>query len=193
MMLGIQINPPNPFVAMLLRGGLRVQLYGRMGEVVPGRGYLPTKDAILIPARFPLLTHELAHMIEVRDTSRLLRPDMGMRVFGRIRKTNPLYRASTPGFFAGMARETRVRAIESVLGGTVATSLLAGHGGISGWARDAVERLPFGRFRTLTDVSDWTAAISRATLRDWNRDRCWHEWIRRIEYLRGWMETRQAA
>jgi hypothetical protein len=172
----------------LLSMDKRIITYDKIGDLsAPAlHGYIPTKNAIYIPYRFPLLNHELAHIIEMRDFVRLTKIDWGMRVFGRIRRTDMLYRASDKGFFAGMSREIRVKAIERRLSGLgEPTQILS-----DGWLYDADNRLPFGRFDTFVHLSDWMNNLYQKTFCAWSGERVVAEWTRRLDFLRNWMETR---
>jgi hypothetical protein len=158
-----------------------------MGDLTNGKvqGYIPTKSAIHIPCRFPRINHEIAHIVEVKDFTRLTKIDWGMRIFGRARRTDPLYVASDNGFFAGMAREIRVKAIERRMNDSDAYSAFLS----AGWLYDAERRLPFGKFDTFKDLSVWMMTLSERAFNDWNKDRIRFEWEKRLHYLQDWMET----
>lgn len=149
--------------------------------------YIPRKDVIIFPCQFMRIEdHDLAHMVEMNNFHRLLKPDWGMKTFS---DNSP----SNSEFFAALSREIRVRAISLVLRrieknhkrGDTSYDIF----GNSYWEEGAKLRVPFGRFKTFKDVQEWAEHLRDRTLSHWNLDRIESEWFRRMDFISNWMET----
>lgn len=110
--------------------------------------YRPRKDTILIGCKLPPLAHEIAHMVEMNDFSRLLKDDWGFK--------NCIDGGSPGSFFAAFARETRVRAIQSYMDGRPGFNN-------DYWFAQAHIRMPFGRFEHKKQVRDWVDGMFEKT------------------------------
>lgn len=138
--------------------------------------YKPGKNAIMFPYCLPSVAHEVAHVVEMNNFSRLVQDDFGMKLF--------FCKPSPQMVFAAASRETRVRAIERHMG---ETSYLL-HNNL--WKSYCKESCPFGRFKTYSDVEDWYLDLDEKTYKAWSLDRIRHEWEIRLNYIRDWMETK---
>lgn len=156
---------------------LQVPAHLKKDEII---AYYPAKQFIYMGHDLPHIGHEVAHMVEMNNLSRIFLPDWGMKAFNNEGKP------SSKELFAAMARETRVRAIVNVLEGkgfqpfnnhsTWHNSLLKGH-------------LPFGRFKDVKEVKQWCSDMGLSTYNAWSKERVHHEWMRRVELIRNWQET----
>jgi hypothetical protein len=166
----------------------RIKVFAQIGGITGGdkKCYIPSKDKLCMTYGFPILNHELSHVVEMRDLSRLTQIDFGMNIFGRARHTHAFYRPTDNGFFAGMAREIRVRSIERHINPDCSANMLTNRG----WATHSARILPFGRFKTIQDLETWVLDVAEKTYKAWNKDRIVFEWTRRLDYLRDWMETK---
>lgn len=147
-------------------------------------GYLPRKDSILFPIVLPHVNHEIAHMVEMNDLSRVLRPDWGLASAANSEhwKNDTV---SPPPFFAAAAREIRVRSIQEFLSTTKSRELHC-H---PTWGYEIQKRLPFGRFNSMKDFQNWERDLQARTIMAWSIDRIEYEWIRRLRHVQNWMES----
>jgi|SRR5271166_1647710 len=177
------------FAYSLVSMDARIKLFYAIGDISGGdsKCYIPSKKMLAFTYNFPTLAHEIAHVVEVSDFARLTKTDFGMRIFGRARHTHPFYRPTDNGFFAGMAREVRVRSIERHIDPTKPISILANRG----WSNHAASILPFGRFKTMKDVEVWVLDMAERTRKVWDKERIRSEWVGRLDYIRNWMETEE--
>lgn len=146
--------------------------------------YFLTKEHIYIPYRLPSASHEIAHMVEMKDLDRCLLPDWGLKAF-----TNKV-KVSDKLFFAAFAREIRIRAIDNLIHGFSNPVSITNH---VYWFHEACKRIPFGRFKDNKDIVAWADDLSLKTFIAWSFDRVEHEWKIRLDHIRNWMETREAA
>lgn len=136
---------------------------------------------IYIPYALPSAEHEIAHMVEMKNSKRWTMADWGL--IG-----NPSFVDEVkPGlFFAAFAREVRVRAIQQHLT-KQEWHPLSQH---IAWGGKAIEsRLPFGRFKSLMDVELWDMDLHAKTYNAWSTDRIEHEWKIRLNHIQNYMET----
>lgn len=136
------------------------------------------KDYMQFVVGIPTLEHEIAHMVEMKDFSRCIINDWGLRF--------DIENISNKLFFLTMAREARVRGIQSHLDGRE-YAYSANHPVI---LFDAPGHLPFGKFNSCKDFYDWMQAIFSRSRSDWSKDRIYDEWVKRAEYIRNWQETK---
>jgi hypothetical protein len=172
----------------LLRMEPRFRVYAladEMFDVRPDHAYYPTKEHLYLPVIIPALSHEIAHMVEMRDPVRWTLPDWGFPGLSVLRSG---FR-SDAGFYVALAREARVCAIERHMQPTRGNKAPIDNEGTH-WEWEAKRRLLFGRFRKYDDVLDWVKAIHESTYAAWGLDRIRHEWEVRLNHIREWMETR---
>lgn len=136
--------------------------------------YKPTKKCIYIAHSLPTIAHEIAHMVEMNDFSRLLLQDWGLKLGPNVG-------------FTSAAREIRVRAIQGLM--EPERNRLVNN--YFGWMIPLFGKLPFGRFKTKQDVIDWENDLHHRILRAWSLDRIFHEWKLRVDYIRNWQETNE--
>lgn len=110
--------------------------------------------------------------------------------------TEKLYLAtSAPVAVAAVAREIRVRAIQTIMGGR---GLMRRHDpkrGIDSLdhrQKELARIVPYGRFKDYRAAEDWALDLQEKTLRRWSLDRIRHVWRQRIDVIRNWMETKVA-
>lgn len=145
------------------------------------QAYFPTKNAIYITTGLPSLSHETAHMVEMNDYSRLLQGDWGLWS----------KRASPKGLVCAIARESRVRGIESHMSTYRNIDNLINSSGGVGLLCDMLKpSLPFGRFKDIAEVRQWAVSIFESTRSQWDLERIRHEWDLRADYIRNWQETK---
>ena len=143
--------------------------------------YVPLKTHIYIPYSFPRLSHEVAHMVEMTNNSRLVMIDWGMPV--KIFK-------KAPGILALLSRETRVRVIEDVLVGRKPNiSTVIEHSYMSKMFPQVIGN---SRFKEVRDVENWIEDLHERTLKAWSFDRIMVECHKRMEYILNWMETSES-
>ncbi len=160
----------------------RIRLFTLADELIEmGAGFIPRKDMICIATGLPAASHEIAHMVEMTNPKRWTIQDWGMKLH--------VDSFSARGFFAALSRETRVRAIQRHMDPTIPVGAPLNNPFC--WVRRDV--LPFGRFKTYEDVIAWVKDLHEKTYAAWSLDRIRHEWEIRINYIRHWMETKEAA
>lgn len=143
-----------------------------------GIAYWVTKENIFTYFSLPRISHEIAHLLEMKNSKRWVLPDFGIKFpFNHTHKNKSI-------FFTALARETRVIAIESVLSSN-SKSILDN----SSWKIDK-RYLPFGRFNKKSDLKDWIIDLHTKTVNAWSHDRIYHEWAIRLDYIKNWMETK---
>jgi hypothetical protein len=188
-----------PTAVDLIKCFPRVKLTQMVFEDSDGKeqAYTPTKECIYLTYDLPELTHEIAHMVEMNNFSRLTLVDWGFWL-GRNK--------SIKSWFAAAAREARVRSIEckfysgaskiklSTINGETKwgeqkSSLLDN----SLWAAYLRDGLPFGRFKTFNDIDMWIKEIEEHTRKVWSLEKIRHEWKIRVEHICNWMETKENA
>jgi hypothetical protein len=147
------------------------------------------------PFMLPCVEHEIAHIVEMNDLSRICLPDWGM---GKIHdgvhklKTNPKF------FFAAVAREIRVRNIQKIISGDdlnmrVGSKKDNAYAAVIknsySWIDPAAKFIPFGRFRTMDEFYDWTIHLAETTLKNYSIERIRHEWDVKLNIMREYMYT----
>jgi len=147
--------------------------------------YNPTKEKIIIVwfEIFQFVEHEIAHIVEFSDLSRILLPNFG---FKSVHKTN-----NSAVFFRSMAKEIKVRAIQMHLlkKDRVRHPIWESILNHKQWVDNAQRLIPFGRFKNYQDMEAWENHLRTKTYNAWGLDRIENEWRNRLNYLRDWMET----
>lgn len=173
-----------PFIISLLEMDSRIRIFELYDELEEDMGYIPRKDMICIPYVLPSADHEIAHMVEMKNPERWTLPDLGMR--------HPrLGMKTAEGIFAALAREVRVRAIQSHMTPSLNNPRFPEKHPY--WEDEVTKRLPFGRFKSPETLFDWAENLYKRTHSAWNLDRIRHEWEIRINHIQNWMETKVAA
>lgn len=141
-------------------------------------GYYPTKEKIYIATGIPPIEHEMAHLVEMENDSRIFLKDFGMK--SDKGKSNSI-------FLVACVREIRVRAIQSHLVDKVRDPF---HSFIcsrpSSWKSDVSKRVPFGRFKNADEWEDWAQDLFDKTVKHWDKDRVECEWNRKAKLLNDW-------
>lgn len=179
-------NPP--FFEHLLSKISKINIFSIDGDklAVPWSvvHYHPCKTGINIyTSAIIKLSHELSHLLEMSDNSRLLKLDFGI----------PKYFPTTRGGqFKAIAREARARGIQTRL-----VELAFGHSPL------LVQRhcymlirpcsFPAGRFASEKEVVEWSAHITRSTYEDWSEDKILDTWTQKANYINEWLETSQVT
>lgn len=165
--------------------------------------YIPTKNEINIGYcnGFIRLEHEIAHILEVKDNNKLLKPDFGFSLFDykdnkiRSKKDRNLPYFSHIGFnhfIVGVAVESRVLAIESIITGNPLSQDILTKGRLYNemWAFICKELVKTQtKFKNTQDVSDWSIHIIKKTMENWNQDKVMHVWNQKMNYVFDWMES----
>jgi hypothetical protein len=182
----------NAFTKHLLSQMPRASFYNLIDiDDLDGNYYFPSKNEILFPCAFLAIeTHEIAHMVEMRNYGRLTLPDWGMKNW-----SNGTSKVSSKSFFAALSREIRVRAISIIIKDEVLTSHSTSYNIFNNffWKGAAIERFPFGKFKNFSDAQEWANVLVEKTLSHYNKDLIESEWLKRVDYISNWMETAKAA
>ena len=164
--------------------------------------YIPTKSEINIGYANGLirLEHEIAHILEVKDNSKLLKPDFGFYTFNfkdnktPTKKERNLPKFSHIGFnhfIVGVAVESRVLAIESIITGEPLREEVLSKGRLCNdmlsFICDELVKTQT-KFKNTKDVCDWSINIINNTISDWNQDKVMHLWKQKTNYIFNWME-----
>jgi hypothetical protein len=177
----------NPFVVHLLAGETRWWMHDLLNACFDDKQvFVCTKTHIHLPWGLPTVEHEISHAVEMKDQSRWLLPDWGMK-FGKTWGRKPA------GFFAGMAREQRARAISLHLLSSqneAESSIYNLLNNVHGWGDPAKDFLPYGRFKTYQHLQDWVHTIRATTYKAWSKERIEEEWKIRLRAMQDWMETK---
>lgn len=145
--------------------------------------YLPTKQGLYFYVAIPTPEHEVAHLLEMNDRKRWTLNDFGIN-------SDP---PDTPRpLLTGITRETKVRAIQSILANEPPNPL---------WFKDRIwgnllmNRIsfPFRSFAAFSHLEDYLASLYTKTIARWDFDRIHYEWEERAEHLNHYMETSNAA
>lgn len=157
------------------------------GWVTPG--YLVRKDHVQFCTSIPTPYHEVAHMVEMQDFSRLVKDDWGIT-------SGPNIPVTANGYFKAVAREARVRGIQWHLCNlNNPTSWDGSPLGIKFnndyWFAEGNKFLPFGRFKEAVEIRYWADNIVRSTAKAWSVERIVEEWKVRVAYIRNWQETKE--
>ena len=183
------VNPQlldiNPFIKTLCAMEDRIKVYKLYGDVEDDKGFFITKNNIFIPYQLPKIEHDIAHLLELRNSKRWTMVDWGMPRFNDDTiKSGP--------FFAALCREARTRAIQlhlepKAMGDETSTTFnqLAN----PYWASMTERFLPYGRFKSMQDVKCWMGDMRERTYNAWCLDRITHEWKVRLNHIQNWMET----
>ncbi|MCZ2224807.1 MAG: hypothetical protein LC122_14390 [Chitinophagales bacterium] len=139
-------------------------------------GYSPNyKNNILIGFCRPAITHEIGHLVELDDISRIFKKDFGIPY-----APEKFIRSSAKGFFCALAREQRVYSLEDIMNNAKSRSKFEN----PMWEFMAADRCPFGKFTKIEQVKDWLQSIIQQTFTNWDRDRIEFEWFRRLGMLK---------
>lgn len=177
----------NPFICELLNMEPRIRLYPLHGDVSRDCGFIVRPDHIFIPWAQPAVEHEIAHLVELTASRRWTMTDWGMPRF----EVGDIF---APRFFAALARETRVRALQRYMmtfknEQELHDSWVWNQCNNPYWAEMVRRSLPFGRFRDYQDVQMWIRDLHEKVYKSWSQDRIRHEWMIRLDHFRNWMET----
>jgi hypothetical protein len=149
--------------------------------------YVVRKDKVVMTSYLPRVSHEIAHMVEMKSYGRLLLDDWGFdRITSGTDPKNTFAKANSA--FRGMARECRVKAIESFLHkpGYSNNRIIA-----DGWYQIMHRHVGFGRFQSASHIDDWMRHLFEFTQKQWSLDRIQYEWKLRVEFIRNWQETKE--
>ncbi len=168
------------FYQQLLDQISKVQLFSTIKFVPPHEQihYQPTKDGIkLHMSELIKLSHELAHLIEVKDNRRLVLPDYGMPTY---------FPKTTKGQLQAIAREARVRGIQTRL-----IEIAFGRYHLLVHQLSHTYLQPFAanhKFGTTQAVVDWSTSIMERAYQDWTQDKILHDWSHKAEFINHWLE-----
>lgn len=149
--------------------------FGFVGEVYKAV-YIPTKNGIIMPTCMPTIDHEIAHIVEMNDITRIVKPDLGLNMGFKNSESHS-------EFFCVVAREAKVRAIQTSMG--YKPIRIKDHGGF-----DVQAHLPYGRFQSYKNFLEWEEHLHTSTVKAWGKDRVMSEWKTRLDYIHNWMETK---
>ncbi len=176
------------FTSHLLEMEPRIRLHTLVDDLDDKKFFFIGKEYIHIPYVFPPIEHEIAHLVEMKKKERWTLPDLGMATFTNLDAVRPA------NFFAGLAREIRVRAIQLRMspeemdnkGGTIYNIL----NNQLTWGDYSDKYSPFGRFKSYQDVETWAQDMREKTYKAWTLDRIESAWKIRLDYIQNYMETK---
>lgn len=126
------------------------------------------------------LSHELAHMVETRDDSRLIKDDYGIRKY---------FPSTHKGQLQAIAREARTRGIQTRMVETAfGNSTLLVHRVAYLYVQSS--NYSVGKFSSKSEVNEWSARITATAYREWTKERVIDIWKRKSEYLNNWLENK---
>lgn len=181
-----EISGASKFERELFSIDSRIRFTDMFGGVESNKGFIIRDQVIHFNHVLPSLSHEIGHMVEMRDLTRCVKDDWGMMLPSKANK-NP------KSFLAAMSREIRVRAIElHILGKSsnhnTKNNILTN----PFWDRTAqnfLKKNKLGKFNTYQELQDWVFYLRDKTYAAWSQDRIKHEWEVRFNYISNWMET----
>lgn len=139
--------------------------------------YNPSKREIIISYEMPRASHEIAHMIEIKDLVRLTEPDFGF-------KQNSFEKLSDKVTVIAAVVEIRVRAIQSRL--TNQKILLSTN---PEPMKEIKKIFPYKKLKSLDDFKKWENTLWQSTYDFYSFDKIKSEWVKRINYLHSWMDN----
>lgn len=171
-----------PFFQTLLEQINKINIFSHDGVGTPDQyiHYHPTKDGINIyTSEIIKLSHELSHLLEIRDNNRLVQLDYGIRKY---------FPTTHAGQLQAIAREARTRGIQTRL-----VELAFGSSQLLYQRFAYVIIKPFdkgiGKFTTSQEVVEWCTNITRTTYNEWSKDRIIEAWKQKSEFINHWLET----
>lgn len=183
-----------PFFQELLSRLSKINIFSMTDSLNPAPHemvhYEPFKTGINIyTSPIIKLSHELSHMLEVKDNNRLLQFDYGIKKY---------FPSTSKGQLQAIAREARARGIQTRLVEVAfgnSTLLVQRHAYLyiqSGHPSQQF-KTPVGRFSNGNEVVEWSAAITQTAYREWSKDRIIHAWNKKAEFINHWLETAGAT
>lgn len=172
-----------PFYSYLLSKIERVNLFSIDGNPAPHDNihYQPSKNGITILTSDTIkISHELAHMIEVRDNGKLLENDYGIKKY---------YPKTAKGKLCAIARESRTRGIQTRL-----VELAVGQCRLLSFARSfppLVLDTPSGRrveYPT-SHLDEWSRHLVASAYRSYSKERIIHIWEEKAQVLNNFINT----
>lgn len=179
----ISSHPFSKFEKHLLLMDKRFRLYDicdREFDEYKKHYYIPTKEYIILSYTIPNIAHEISHFVEMNNFDRLIKPDFGFDPIGSNKYKSP------KNIVQAISRENRVVAIESIIKNIDYSIPIKEN---DYWFETFKNILPFGKFKTIENVFDWSEFIYISTKNKWSKDRIEHEWKIRLNYVQNWMET----
>lgn len=158
--------------------------------------YIPTKHNLFIPENFIQPEHEIAHILEMKDNARIVQVDFGFKQHTTNKEKGTVHLQdckSSSAYFAALARESRVIAIQTIITGQnlSAAHLSKGRFENSLWEHICQQKhLNYSKFKTIEQVTEWTAHIVLKTYQSWNQDKVMEVWKNKVEYIQNWMESK---
>lgn len=174
----VDFHRNNKFLAEILSNNSNIKLHETFFYLSNKKlpcGYFVAKDIILISYGLPPLLHEIAHIIEMSDYTRLTKVDMGMPTDAR--------KMSDKGFLCAIARESRVRAIQSIIGDRPMKLF-----DNPSWVAMVKEKQTLGKFKTFKEILEWSDVIYNNALEEWTLDKIKEEWFKKMNFIQNWMD-----
>ncbi len=134
-------------------------------------GYAIRHGVIHFSTLMPSLSHEIAHMVEMKTEKRWIQNDWGFSL--------DLNHTWMPI----LIRETRVRAIQAHMNRQ--RQIYENE-----FVFDNV-KYPLTKFKSRPELVEYLQAMSERTQKAWSPDRIEHEWKIRVAYIRNHMETKK--
>lgn len=188
-LFSINYYKDNKFIYELLskepRIKLKDKLWNQDGSI---NAYVPSKDCIIIACKIPPIEHEIAHIVEMNDMSRLLKTDFDMPFVG---PKSDLFYNKKSAYIAGCARETRVRAIQSIIEGKESYDNFIEQplNNIMWNLSDKFfpNNTLYTKFNNSSQFKDWLINLRIKTMNNWNKEKVVFQWNNRIEFIKNWM------
>lgn len=167
----------NEFLAEILSNNPNIKLHETFFYLSNKKlpcSYFVAKDIILISYGLPNICHEIAHIIEMSDYARLTKIDMGMPMDAR--------KLSDKGLLCAIARESRVRAIQSTIINN--SNKLFNN---ESWVEMVKRKQTLGKFKNFKEVLEWSDTIYNNALKEWTLDKIKEEWFKKMNFIQNWM------
>lgn len=185
----IDIIKDNKFSYELISKEPRIKLKNKLwNDDKTVNAYIPSKDNIIIAYKIPPIEHEIAHIVEMNDYNRLVITDFDMPFRGP--KASLFYNKKSV-YITSCARETRVRAIQSIIEGKEDYDSFTAqplNNAMLKLTSKFFDNTDDTRFKSSADFVDWLQNIRMRTMNLWDKDRVVFEWNKRIEFIQNWME-----
>jgi len=134
----------------------RFRFYGFIGDIEDNKGYFISNRFIYMNYSLPNIEHEIAHMVEMSNLSRITKDDWGMPLNTDDDKTVSM---------AAIVRELRVRIIQHIITETYKPirKISDAWNRNSFWSEYFLNKVPFGRFHSKEIAEQWVIDMAQKT------------------------------
>ena len=127
-------------------------------------------DKINLELKASSIFHQLSHIVEMQDNSRLLKNNFGFNMFFFRPE-----RLSNNGILKAVAREARVFVIQKHFAKLVNVKFSLGLAELG--------RLPLGKFKSNEDLVDWAKYIQDSTFKKYSQEKIIFELTEKLNYI----------